>query len=268
MLGKQPGLSRGAEAGGWSRGVPGSLPAERSTRQQAEPRGRSCPAHITSSHKITSLCQHHCSTPLVLLQQHQQRVGERGLGCWNYRINFSASESKQLPGSRRQPGCQDPPAPGITGRGKRVQQLLRDCGHKSWVVCRTQNRQEGKGCPAEPGRSRRANRPAGGESGVLVLEQRGRTVPFPLGSWLRTHQLSCGCRTGKKGEEEHQLTARGARSPHVQVPVRVRCRSHPRAAAGAGRRRRKAGRKGRSTRQPGCSSSCSDPFTTSGSSRR
>lgn len=103
---------------------------------------------------------------------------------------------------------------------------------------------------------------------VLALEQRGRTVPFPLGSWLRTHQLSCGCRTGRKGEEEHQLTARGARSPHVQVPVRVRCRSHPRTTAGAGRRRRKAGRKGRSTRPPGCSLSCSDPFTTSGSSRQ
>lgn len=47
--------------------------------------------------------------------------GERGLGCWNYRINISASESKHLPGSRRQPGCQDPPAPGATGRGNRAQ---------------------------------------------------------------------------------------------------------------------------------------------------
>lgn len=36
---------------------------------------------------------------------------------------------------------------------------------------------------------------------VLVLEQRGRSDPFPLGSRLRTHQLSCGCRTGRKGEE-------------------------------------------------------------------
>lgn len=47
--------------------------------------------------------------------------GERGLGCWNYRINFSASGSKHLPGSRRQLGCQDPPAPGATGRGNRAQ---------------------------------------------------------------------------------------------------------------------------------------------------
>lgn len=182
---------------------------------------------------------------------------------------LSASESKHLPGSRRQLGCQDPPAPGITSRGNRVQQLLRDCSHKSWVVCRTQSHQEGQGCPAEPGCSHRANCPPRGKSKVLALEQQGRTVPFPLGSWLRTHQLSCGCRIGREGEEEHQLTARGARSPHVQVPVCVCCRSHPRTTAEAGRRRRrKAGRKGRSTRQPGCSSSCSDPFTTSGSSRR
>lgn len=116
----------------------------------------------------------------------------------------------------------------------------------------------GKG-KAEPGRAwlspaAPAMQSAWQEASVKVLEpeQRGRTVPFPLGSWLRTHQLSCGCQTGREGEEEHQLTARGARSPHV--PVCVRCRSHPRTAAGAGRRRRKAGRKGRSTRQPGCSS--------------
>lgn len=120
--------------------------------------------------------------------------------------------------------------------------------------------------PAEPSSSHRAQQEASAK--VSEPEQRGRTVPFPLGSWLRTHQLSCGCRAGREGEEEHQVTARGARRPRVQVPVCVRCRSHPRTAAGAGRRRRKAGRKGRSTRQPGCSSSCSDPFTTSGSSRR
>lgn len=266
MLGKQPGLSRGAEAGGWSRGVPGSLPAERDTRQQAEPPGRSCPAHVTSQNNFPLPAS--LLNPLGASPTASTEGGERGLGCWNYRINFSASESKHLPGSRRQPGCQDPPAPGITGRGNRVQRLLRDCGHRSWVVCRTRSLQEGKGCPAEPGRSHRANCPAGGKSKVLALEQRGRTDPFPLGSWLRTHQLSCGCQAGREGEEEHQLTARGARSPHVQVPVRVRCRSHPRTTAGAGRRRRKAGRKGRSTRQPGCSSSCSDPFTTSGSSRQ
>lgn len=33
LAGKAAGLSRGAEAGGWSRGVPGSLPVERGTGQ-------------------------------------------------------------------------------------------------------------------------------------------------------------------------------------------------------------------------------------------
>lgn len=33
------------------------------------------PAHVTSSHKITSLCQHNCSTPLVLLQQRHKGWG-------------------------------------------------------------------------------------------------------------------------------------------------------------------------------------------------
>lgn len=126
-------------------------------------------------------------------------------------------ESKHLPGSRWQPGCQDPPAPGITGRGNRVQQLLRDCGHRSWVVCRTQSCWEGKGCLAEPSRSRHANRPARGKAEGLSAGAAGQDGPFPLGSWLRTHQLSCGCQTGRR-EEEETATARGARSPHVQVP--------------------------------------------------
>lgn len=188
--------------------------------------------------------------------------GERAVGCWNYRINFSAWESKHLPGSRRQPGCQDPPAPGVQAEGRSPGCSGTAATSPGWFAGLGA---AGKG-KAEPGSSHRARQEASAK--VSEPEQRGRTVPFPLGSWLRTHQLSCGCRTGREGEEEHQVTARGARRPHVQMPVCVRCRSHPRTAAGAGRRRRKAGRKGRSTRQPGCSSSCSDPFTTSGSSRR
>lgn len=99
----------------------------------------------------------------------------------NYRINFCASESKHFPGSRRQPGCQDPPAPGIAGRGNGVQQLLGDCGHKSWVVCRTRSRREGKGCPAEPGRSRRANCPARGKCQGLSAAAAGQDGPFSSG---------------------------------------------------------------------------------------
>lgn len=212
----QLGLSRGAEAGGWSRGVPGSLPAERHkaasrTSQKVLP----SPHHFKPPNNFPVPAS--LLNPLGASPTASTEGGEKGLGCWNYRINLSASESKHLPGSRRQPGCQDPPAPGITGRGNRVQ-LLRDCGHKSWVVCRTQSRQEGKGCPAEPRHSRRANHPERGESEGLSAGAAGQDGPFPLGSWLRTHQLSCGCWTGRRGEEQHQLTARGARSPHVQVP--------------------------------------------------
>lgn len=43
---------------------------------------------------------------------------------------------------------------------------------------------------------------------VLALEWWGRMVPFPLGSWLRRDQLSCGCWTGRKGEKERQLSAK------------------------------------------------------------
>lgn len=149
LLGKQPGLSRGAEAGGWSRGVPGSLPAERGTRQQAEPSGRSCPAHITSSHKITSLCQHHCSTSLVLLQQHQQRVGRGVWGVGTTESTFLHLRANTSRGADGSLAASIPQLPGLQAEGR--VQLLRDCGHKSWVVCRTQSRQEGKGCPAEPG---------------------------------------------------------------------------------------------------------------------
>lgn len=43
---------------------------------------------------------------------------------------------------------------------------------------------------------------------ALALEWWGRMVPFPLGSWLRRDQLSCGCWTGRKGEKERQLSAK------------------------------------------------------------
>lgn len=49
------------------------------------------------------------------------------------------------------------------------------------MVCRTRSRQEGKGCPAEPGHSRRANRPARGKSEGLSAGTAGQDGPVSFG---------------------------------------------------------------------------------------
>lgn len=94
------------------------------------------PAHLTSSHKITSLCQHHCSTPVVLLQQRQQRVGR---GVWGAELQnqLLCIREQTPPGEQTAAWLPGSPSSRDCRQRERVQQLLRDCGHKSWVVCRT-----------------------------------------------------------------------------------------------------------------------------------
>lgn len=177
LLGKQPGLSRGAEAGGWSRGVPGSLPAERGTRQQAEPPGRSCPAHITSSHKITSLCQHHCSTSLVLLQQHQQRVGRGVWGAGTTESTFLHLRANTSRGADGSLAARIPRLPGLQAEGTESSCSGTVATSPEWFAGLRAAR-KGKAARQSPATHAVQTTRKEASPKVLALEQRGRTVPF------------------------------------------------------------------------------------------
>lgn len=75
------------------------------------------PALPMSLHKIISLCQHHCSTPLVLLQQRQRRVGR---GVWGVGTTESTSLHLRANTSRGADGslaARIPQPPGLQAEG-------------------------------------------------------------------------------------------------------------------------------------------------------
>lgn len=198
MLGKQPGLTRGAEAGGWSRGVPGSLPVERGTRQQAEPPGRSCPAHVTSSHKITSSMPASLLSPLGASPTASLRVGRGVWGVGTTESTFLHLRANTPRGADGSLAARIPQLPGLQAVGTESSGCSGTAATSpGWSAGLGA---AGKGQAARQSPAAHAVQTARQEANpkVLALEQRGRTVPFPLGSWLRTHQLSCGCRTGRR----------------------------------------------------------------------
>lgn len=98
---------------------------------------------------------------------------------------------------------------------------------------------------------------------VSVLQRVRRSGPCPRESWTEMDLLSP---EGLQGEEGHHASVK-----EVQGVSRSGCwfacaagSPYPLTGLGGGG---KAGRTGRSTRLPGWSSSCSAPFTASGSSQ-
>lgn len=153
------------------------------------------------------------------------------------------------------------------GRGNEVQRQLTGCSRESRLVCRTRScRLKGKAARQSPAARTTQTALAEDKSEGLSTGAEGQDGPFSLGKLVENGSAELW--HGQEGREGTPIFCqRSAKSLRVWALVRVCCWSPHRTPGGAGRKR-KAGRKGRSTRPPGCSWSCSAPFTTSGSSQR
>lgn len=104
--------------------------------------------------------------------------GERGLGCWNYRINFSALRANTSRGADGSLAARIPQLPGLQAEGT-------ESSSCSGIVATGPGwfaglRAAGKGKAAWQSPAARAMQTAQQEARpkVLALEQQGRTVPF------------------------------------------------------------------------------------------
>lgn len=136
------------------------------------------------------------------------------------------------------------------GRGNKVQQQLRGSSRECREVCRTRScRLKGKVARQNPADRVVQTAPAEDKSKGLSTAAVGQESPLSFGKPVKNGSAELWLSEGQEGREgTATVCQRSVRSLHVRVLVRVCCWSPHCTTNGAGRKRRKAGRKGRSTR--------------------